>query len=221
MSVGSLPLLLLRGNAGDVIVGGEKRLWATARVVPLLLVIGLIGGIFETVAWSVFQIYALSNGFSVLTSGWVLSAFFAGQMALTFPIGWVADRVDRRMMLIWVGVMSAALMLAMYIWGRTYALWGIVFVTGGAFNAVYTLGLAVLGQRFESQSLASAGAAFVTAYSVGAVAGAPLVGALMDRFGPRALPVVLGVAAGVVVLSAIAGRSEWRPRQSAIVAAQN
>ena len=200
------------GEAGDVIIGGEKGLWATARVVPLLLTIALIGGMLETVAWGVYQVYALNNGFPMRTAGWLLSVFFAGQIVLTYPIGWVADRVDRRVMLVWIGVISMALMFSMYLWGRTIAIWGIVFMSGGVFNAVYTLGLAVLGQRFETKSLASAGAAFMTAYSVGAVAGPPLVGALMDRFGPGALPVVLGAAAVVVALSAIAGRSEWSPR---------
>jgi hypothetical protein len=105
-----------------------------------------------------------------------------------------------------------ALMIAMYVWGHTVAVWGIVFVTGGVFNAVYTLGLALLGQRFESRAYVSAGAAFMTAYSIGAVVGPPVVGALMDEIAPHSLPLVLGAAAVIVTLSALAGRSEWAPK---------
>jgi MFS family permease len=107
-----------------------------------------------------------------------------------------------------------ALMAAMYVLGQTGAVWGIVFATGGVFNAVYTLGLALLGQRFESKAYVSAGAAFITAYSIGAVIGPPVVGALMDDIGPHPLPIVLGGAAAIVTLSALAGRSEWTPRPS-------
>jgi hypothetical protein len=82
----------------------------------------------------------------------------------------------------------------MYFWGRTFGIWGIVFATGGIFNAIYTLGLALLGQRFQAKALVSAGAAFMTTYSIGAVGGPPLVGALMDAFGARSLPLVLGDA---------------------------
>jgi len=209
---GTVPLLRLPSDAGDVVIGGEMRLWATARAAPLLLGVGAIGGMFQTVAWGDFPVYALNNGFSVRTMSSILSAFFAGQIVLTYPIGWVSDRVDRRLMLTWIGGIAAALMLTTYGWAQTYALWFIVFVTGGLFCAVYTLGLAVLGQRFESRSLASACASYMTAYSVGAVVGPPLVGALMDRFGPAALPLSLAGAGAVLALCGITARLEWSPR---------
>jgi MFS family permease len=98
----------------------------------------------------------------------------------------------------------------MYLWGRTFAVWGIVFATGGIFNAVYTLGLALLGQRFQAKTLVSAGAAFMTTYSIGAVGGPPLVGALMDAFGARSLPLVLGGVAAIVAFCALAARLEWK-----------
>jgi MFS family permease len=203
MAVGLVPLLLLRGSGGDVIIGGEKRLWTTARLMPLLLSIAVIAGMLETVPWGVYQVYALKNGFSVQTAGWFLPTFFAGEILLTYPIGWAADRVGRRALLMWVGALSVALMAAMYLWGRTFAVWGIVFATGGIFNAVYTLGLALLGQRFQAKALVSASAAFMTTYSIGAVGGPPLVGALMDAFGARSLPLVLGGVAAIVAFCAL------------------
>jgi MFS family permease len=217
MAVGLVPLLLLRGTRGDAIIGGEKRLWATARVVPLLLAIALMAGMLETVPWGLYQVYALSNGFSAQTAGWILPTFFAGEISLTYPIGWAADRVGRRVMLMWIGVLSVALMVAMYLWGQAFAVWGIVFATGGIFNAIYTLGLALLGQRFEPKALVSAGAAFMTTYSIGAVTGPPVVGALMDAFGARSLPLVLGSVSAMVSCSALAARLEWKHRPVAVV----
>jgi MFS family permease len=103
MAAGLVPLLLMRGTAGEIVVGGEKRMWATARFVPLLLAISLLAGMLETVPWGVYQIYALSNGFAIRTAGWILPAFFGGQILLTYPIGWLADRLGRRGLLIWTG----------------------------------------------------------------------------------------------------------------------
>ena len=77
MAVGLVRLLLLRGAEGNVIVGGEKRLWATARVVPLLLAISVIAGMLETVPWGVYQVYALNSGVSVRTAGLVRFAGFS------------------------------------------------------------------------------------------------------------------------------------------------
>jgi MFS family permease len=72
--------------------------------------------------------------------------------------------------------------------------------------------MALLAQRFEAKALVSAGAAFMTTCSIGAVCGPPVVGALMDAFGARSLPLVLGGVAAIVAFSALAARSEWKHR---------
>lgn len=211
VTVGSLPLILLRGTAGEAIVGGEVRLRATARVVPLLLVIGAIAGMFQTLGWGVFQVYASSKGFAPRSVGWLLFCFFLGQILLTYPIGWLADGVGRRALFMCIGWTASALMLVLHVWGHTAALWVVVFIMGGMFCSVYTLGLAIIGQCFESKDLSSAAASFLTAYSVGAVAGPPLVGALMDCIGETELPLILAVPAVTIALCAGAARTEWTP----------
>ena len=211
MVLGSVPLMLLRGNGGDAVVGGEQRLWATARLVPLLLLVAFIAGVLETSAWGGFQVYAFNSGVPVSIVGRVVGTFFAGQIFLTYPMGWIADRVDRRRLLVATAGISLALMGAMNYWGTTWGLWFIVFSAGGIFNAVYTLGLAAIGQRFDVGSLVSAGAAYMTAYSVGATFGSPIIGALMDHYGAVAMPVTLGAASALVLLAAAVGRAEWSP----------
>jgi MFS family permease len=212
---GTVPLLRVPKDAGKVVIGGEMRLWATARAAPFLLAVGAIGGMLQTVAWGDFPVYALSNGFSIRNVSSILSAFYAGQIVLTYPIGWIGDRIDRRVLLTWVGWIAVAIMTAMYLGARAYALWPIVFVAGGLFCAVYTLGLALLGQRFESRSLASACASFMSAYSVGAAVGPPLVGGLMDRFGPAALPLSLAGAGAALSICGMTARLEWSSRRLA------
>lgn len=210
LALGSAPLLFLRGGAGNLVVGAEIRLWATARLVPLLLLIAAMAGMLQTAAWGVFHVYVLNMGFPVRALSWVLLSFFAGQIVLTYVLGWIGDRVDRRRLLTWIGWITTGLMLAMYMWGHTHAVWVILFVCGGAFCAIYTLGLAVLGQRFEARSLASGVASYMTAYSVGAAVGDPLLGAFMDRFGSSNLPLLLAVATVSLGCCALAARSEWR-----------
>jgi MFS family permease len=215
MGIALLPLILLGGAEGHAVGGGERRVWIVARMIPRLLVVGFVAGTLETVPWGIYQIYALNLGFAPRVASWILPAFYVGQILLTYPIGWLADHVGRRHMLAGVGLVAIALMGAMFLSGPSPAVWGIAFLTGGVFNAVYTIGLALLGQRFDSKTLVSAGTAYMTAYSLGAVVGPPLVGALMDWAGPRALPLILGAVAGIVVLVASVARSEWTSRHAA------
>ncbi len=88
-------------------------------------------------------------------------------------------------------------------------------LTGGVATATYTLGLAILGQRFDSRTLVSANAAFIVCYGIGAILGPPSVGALMDRLGAGALPATLGCASALIFVCASAARLEWRRREPA------
>ncbi len=89
--------------------------------------------------------------------------------------------------------------------------WVITFLTGGIATATYTLGLAILGHRFDAKSVVSANAAFIACYGVGTILGPPLAGSLMDRFGPGALPGALAcTSAGILICAALA-RAEWQP----------
>ena len=85
----------------------------------------------------------------------------------------------------------------------------IIFVTGGIATGTYTLGLAILGQRFDANTLVSANAAFLGCYGVGTILGPPAVGAAMDRLGVTALPIALGLVSALVFACASAARREW------------
>ncbi len=64
-------------------------------------------------------------------------------------------------------------MISMTLVARSPALWIIVFLSGGIATATYTLGLAILGQRFDAGTLVSANAAFIACYGVGTILGPP------------------------------------------------
>ena len=106
-------------------------------------------------------------------------------------------------------------MAAMALLAQSQGLWVVTFLTGGIATATYTLGLAILGQRFDPGVLVSANAAFIACYGVGTILGPPTVGALMDRLGSKALPAVLGCVSACIFLCASAARLEWQRRATA------
>jgi MFS family permease len=135
--------------------------------------------------------------------------FYFGQVLLTWPVGWIADRMARRAVLVAMSAAALLCMLAMALLARSPAMWALTFLTGGIATGTYTLSLAILGQRFERDTLVSAGAAFLACYALGTVIGPPAVGWLMDRAGSGAFPGALGCTAAAILACAAAG-SEWR-----------
>ncbi|MGD1868996.1 MAG: hypothetical protein ACFB0F_05675 [Neomegalonema sp.] len=87
-------------------------------------------------------------------------------------------------------VLVAVLMPAL---SQSYvALSALFFLWGGMAAGLYTVGLAAMGGRYSGAELASANAALVMGYAVGALIGPTMVGGAMDVIGPHGLAAVLG-----------------------------
>ena len=116
-------------------------------------------GLGEQAAFSFLPIYALKAGVPAETGVLWLSAFVIGNIALQWPIGWVADHVDRRVVLAACALASAALAAPA---GHRPAFAGdpdVLVLWGGISFAIYAVGLALLGQRFKGGDIARANAA--------------------------------------------------------------
>jgi MFS family permease len=215
MALGVLPVLGIPKESADIVLGGEVRIRHPFRRAPLLLTVALLAGVLEMVPWSLMQVYAVASRWSAHAAGFALPVFYWGQVLLTFPLGWFADRMPRRSVLKGTSAAAVVCMAALAMLAHSPGMWVVTFLTGGIATATYTLGLAILGQRFDAESLVSANAAFIACYGVGTIVGPPAVGALMDRFGPGALPAALGCASACIFACASAARLEWQGRKSA------
>jgi MFS family permease len=215
MLIGMLPILLVPKEAGDIVLGGEERLRHAFSRAPLLLTVAVLAGVLEMVPWSLMQVYAVHNQWSARAAAFALPVFYWGQVLLTYPLGWIADRTPRRNVLLGTSAAALLCMAALALMAQSPVLWVVTFLTGGFATATYTLGLAILGQRFDPGVLVSANAAFIACYGVGTILGPPTVGALMDRLGPSALPISLGCVSACIFLCASAARIEWQRRETA------
>jgi len=88
-------------------------------------------------------------------------------------------------------------------------LWAVLFVWGGLSLAFYTLGLALLGQRFKRADLAIANAVFIVSFEAGNVTGPTLAGAAMALWDPHGF--LLALALGLALFCLLGFR---RPRRA-------
>jgi MFS family permease len=202
-ALASLPLLLARGRVPRISGESHGPVWNYMTAVPVATFAGLVFGAVETGAFALFPVYGLRSGYDAATAALLISVVTAGNVVSQIPIGWMADRVDRRLTLLvcaLVGVAGAAAMP--FTVGQPSLFFPVLFVWGGFIGGIYTVGLAHLAARFRDAELANANAAFVMLYSVGLIGGPPLVGLGVDAVGPSgfawALAAMLAAYAALV-----------------------
>lgn len=199
---GALPLALIGGNAPEVHGHPKGAVPHFMRVAPSATLAALVVGAVEIGAFTQLPIHGLRIGFREIDAAMLVSAFAIGNVVLQLPIGWLADRVDRRRLLLAIACGATLLALALTRTGNSLPLtWAVLMGLGGLVGALYTVGLTTLAARFTDADLVSANAAFVMLYSVGQMAGPPLLGAGIDFGGSLGLPLaVSGLLAGYALL---------------------
>lgn len=154
-----------------------------------------------TVVWGVVLFGAVEYGTLALLPVWslrvglgeddavlLLALFAFGSIVFQWPIGWLADRADRRALMALGGAVSAIAPLAMLWWSPTLLFLAVAVTVWGAFAvSLYTLALTELGARYRGTRLSEANAAVVTAYGVGALFSPALYGWAMDLSDPHGL----------------------------------
>ena len=207
MVVALAPLALVRNCAPTLTPqrrdgGGDRGVWLQA---PVGMAAAFVSGYGETTVFALLPIYGLRQGLDAQAAVLMLSMFALGGLVAQLPLGWLADRFDRRQLLIACagGALGGCLLLPLATPTPT-ALAALLFVWGGAIGGFYALGLTVIGQRFQPESLARANVAFVMAYNLGMATGPASGGAALDAWSPHGLTAALALA-----FSAFIGLALW------------
>jgi MFS family permease len=200
----AVPLLPHWRTAPRIRVDAKSGFAAVIVVAPLALFTAFACGLGEQVAFSFLPVYAVGAGVSAETGTLWLSAFVMGNVVLQWPIGWLADHADRRLVLAGCALGSAVLVIGLsLVPAQAHAAIVVVALWGGVSFAIYPVGLALLGQRFRGGDIARANTAFSLIYVLGGFVGRPLTGAAMDAFGDPGLGWTLAVFYGAATLAAL------------------
>jgi MFS family permease len=203
----ALPLLPSWNRAPRIAPTREGGFGRVFLLVPALLLGAAASGLGEQAAFSFLPIYGLAAGVPAETGVLWLSAFVIGNIALQWPIGWLADHADRRLVLAGCALGSATLAGSLSLLdphGR--AILVLLLLWGGISFAIYSVGLALLGQRFKGGDIARANAALTSAYTFGGMIGPPIAGSALQFIGRPGFGLSLAVfyaVAGVGALLAL------------------
>jgi len=168
----------------------------------------LLGGVFATL-YAMSAVYAVSHGFSVAQTSAFVTAIFLGGLTFQYPLGWISDRMDRRILVIACSVAGMlAATIALMVDSDPRALIACAFVLGGAANPLYGLLLAYANDYLEHDQMASASSGLLFINGAGSVTGPVVVGWAMTRYGDGAFFVAL-----ILLMASIAGWGLWRMTQ--------
>ena len=183
---------------------------------PLILWGVVLFGMIEFGGMALVTNWGLRSGYAETAAVALVFWLAFGSLAFQWPIGWAADRFERRRLLALAGACSAAAPLAMVASSDAYPLVAAgAVVWGGTAVALYTLALTELGARYRGGALAEGNAAVILAYGIGALLSPMAFGTAMEIVRPDGLLWLAALAALAYLALAAARLGRTATRGSA------
>lgn len=170
------------------------------RVAPALCMGVVFFAFFDSVALSMFPVYAVDQGYIVPLAVFMVTIILLGDAVFQFPLGWLSDRVDRERLYLICGLIALLVGACLPILMRyPLMLWPSLVILGAVAGGVYTLALILIGGRFKGPDLVTANACAGLLWGVGSLLG-PLVSGAAMMASASGLPWVLSLMAALFVL---------------------
>lgn len=158
----------------------------------------MLGGVFSA-QFGMSAVYGSRVGLTVGEISFFVSAIYIAALVLQYPIGWLSDRMDRRVLIIWVSLLGAAgSMIAFLIPGSFLFIVISGAIVGGTSNPLYALLIAYLNDYLEKEDMASASGGLLFINGIGAILGPLTVGLMMDLIGDNGFWLFTGVLMAAV-----------------------
>ena len=190
-----LPQIRGGGNAPPIEGSANFNVFTFFKIAPTLSAGVLMFAYLDGTGLSILPVYGIHHGFTVTESTTMVTALIIGYLALTIPIGWLADKVERQVLLFLCGCLFLACSITLpLIMGIKIMVWPVLFLLGASGSGIYTLAMILIGQRFKGPDLATASAAFSFLFGIGHLIGPLISGVSMRILDPNGYPVTLIIA---------------------------
>lgn len=146
----------------------------------------LLGTVYATQS-GMGAVYGTEIGLSATQIATFIATLFAGALVLQYPIGWLSDRLDRRLLILVAAVIGGVSgVLGWFSGGGFWLLTISAFFAGGVTAPLYALFLAYTNDFLEAEDMAAASGGLVFTFGLGAIVGPLATGWAMQHAGAGA-----------------------------------
>jgi MFS family permease len=208
-----VPLVLSAHAAPVVVMPRGVRYRDLYRLSPLGVVAVAMSGLMSAMVFSLGPVYARLSGMD--NTG--IATFMAGNIlagvVTQYPIGSLADRLDRRAVIAGVCAVATALSVSMVAWTDMPRALLLVMsaLVSGLVLTIYSLGVSHVNDRLEPAQMVAASSALLLLNGAAAVIGPILGGSLMGRYQASAYFATVATLTGALTVYCLWRKSRRAP----------
>jgi len=203
-SLSVIPVSLTKAEAPITSEPSYLRFTKLLNISPLGVIGCLLSGVMLGAVYGLAPLYAQEIGLSLKYISLFMSIIIFGGLVLQWPIGHISDYIDRRKILLIVGLLTTAtsILIAIFDAYNIYLLFGLVFLFGGFSFTLYPLSISHTCDHLEPKDFVAATGGLMIAYGLGAIIGPLIAPFAFKLLGPKGLFIYFAVISGILALYA-------------------
>ncbi len=196
-----LPLALTKASPPKTAKAPKLRPIAAMRLSPLAAAGVVVAGVSSSSFRMVGPIYGLNVGLNPQQIAFFLVSVVLGGVLAQVPVGWLADKFDRRWVMIWLSIAAIAVSLTTVFSGTAdfRTVYGLAFLFGFTTFPIFSVATSHGNDFASPEQVVELNASYIFIYALGAIASPLVASSLMQSYDPSAMFVLIAAAHVVLV----------------------
>ncbi|MCP5075373.1 MAG: MFS transporter [Rhodobacteraceae bacterium] len=208
ISLSLVPLLISTYPAPEYVAPERLALSELIRISPMAIFGVALNGAMQAMFYVAMPLYGLALGMSVGQAAMLLVTGTLAGAIVQFPVGWLSDRTDRRLVVLGLSVIAVATVLLQLggAFGQVHHI--SVALLAASMLPVYSLCVAHANDQLKPSQIVPASGTLVLVLNVGVLAGAFGGPFVLGWAGPDSYLAIYGVLSGLTAALAMVRRAQ-------------
>ena len=183
ISLGLIPILLTAKPAPVFETSSKMSLIELYKASPLAVIGNGLTGMAHGTIFGLGAIYASQVMGDVKSISWFMACFLIGSLITLWPIGYLSDRISRRLVMMAISAISiTASVLAIYLAKDGILFYLVIILLGGAAMPMYSICVAYANDRLEPHQIVDASGSLLMVSGIGLSTGPIITAFFMDFY---------------------------------------
>lgn len=198
-----IPIAMGKVSAPKIKEAKRLSVFKLFKISPLGLIGTIFSGILLAGIYGLVPVYAKEVGMSISDIGTFMAVLIFGGLCLQWPLGYWADKTNRKRVLMVAAFFTALLSVAIAFLDHSIPLSLLFLLTwafGGFAFTLYPLSIGHACEHLKDEQIVAATGGFVLSYGFGAIVGPLLAPIAMELLGDAGLFYFFATTSGIICL---------------------
>ncbi len=215
LSLALVPVLIRRMETPEVETVSRISILKLMSISPAGVFTIFISAIAHGSMFAMGAVFAVKSGLTVTNTALFMSSFIAMGALAQWPLGWLSDQIDRRIVISGAGFVAAILCVVLLQISPQDSLFYIAFAAlGGVSLPMYSIAVAHTNDRLDPDQMTGASSTIILILGFGSILGPTTAGYLLGTLGPSGYLFHLGITHLLIAM----GMAYFIARREAVAA---